>query len=190
MKLSNTFYAKNLAEWHAWLDQNYAIFKEVWLIYYKAHTGFPCVDYEDSVQEALCYGWIDSLIQRIDEQTYARKFTPRTNTARWSESNKKRVAALIREGRMTAAGLAKLGDLPTDGSEPAGTPHAPFTIPPEIEQRIRANPAAWENFKKLAPSQRRLYIGWATSAKKAETVERRMKEVIEDLEQNKPLGLK
>ncbi len=190
MKLTNTFYAKDLAEWHAWLEEHYASLREIWLIYYKAHTGQPCVDYEDSVQEALCYGWIDSLIQRIDEQTYARKFTPRTNTAKWSESNKKRVAKLIREGRMTAAGLAKLGDLPVDGSEPPETKPLPFTIPPEIEQRIRENPDAWENFNKLAPSQRRLYIGWATSARRAETVERRLKEVIDDLEQNKPLGLK
>ena len=190
MKLSNTFYARDLAEWRAWLEQNYAVSKEVWLVYYKTHTGQACVDYEDSVQEALCYGWIDSLIQRIDDQSYARKFTPRTNTAKWSESNKKRVAKLIREGRMKAIGLAKLGDLPTDGSEPPETKPAPFTIPPEIEERIRANPAAWEYYTRLTPSQRRFYIGWATSAKRAETVERRLKEVIDDLEQNKPLGQK
>ncbi len=187
MKLSNTFYAKDLAEWHAWLEQNHASVKETWLIFYKVHTGQPCIDYEDSVQEALCYGWIDSLIQRIDDQTYARKFTPRTNTAKWSDSNQRRVAKLIREGRMTQAGLEKLGDMPVDGAERQARP---FVIPPAIEAQIRANPAAWENFNRLAPSQRRLYIGWATSAKRAETVARRLKEVIEDLEQNKPLGMK
>ena len=92
MKLSNTLYAKDLPEWHAWLELNYASVKEVWLVYYKVHTGQPCIDYEDSVEEALCFGWIDSLVQRIDEASYARKFTPRTNTAKWSESNKCRVA--------------------------------------------------------------------------------------------------
>ncbi len=190
MKLSNTFYARDLAEWRAWLEHNHDSVREVWLIYYKAHTGQPCIDYEDSLQEALCYGWIDSLIQRIDDQTYARKFTPRTNTARWSESNKKRVAALIRAGRMTPAGMAVLGDLPADGAEPPVKKREPFAVPPEIEARIRANPAAWEYFSKLPPSHKRQYIGWATSAKRPETVERRLKEVIEDLEQNKPLGQK
>ncbi|HEX7434235.1 MAG TPA: YdeI/OmpD-associated family protein [Anaerolineaceae bacterium] len=190
MKLSNTLYAKDLPEWHAWLELNYASVKEVWLVYYKVHTGQPCIDYEDSVEEALCFGWIDSLVQRIDEASYARKFTPRTNTAKWSESNKCRVAKLIREGRMTQAGLAKLGDLPADGIEPPTPEPRPFRLPPEVETLIRANPVAWGNFNKLPPSQRRLYIGWATSAKKAETVTRRMKEVIEDLEQNKPLGMK
>jgi uncharacterized protein YdeI (YjbR/CyaY-like superfamily) len=190
MKLSSTFYAKDLAEWHAWLEQNHASVKETWLVFYKVHTGQACIDYEDSVQEALCYGWIDSLVQRIDNETYARKFTPRTNTAKWSDSNKRRVAKLIRDGRMTQAGLEKLGDVPTDGTEPPASQPRPFVIPPEVEAQIRANPAAWGNFNRLVLSQRRLYIGWATSAKRAETVARRLKEVIEVLEQNKPLGLK
>jgi len=190
MKLSNTLYFKDQDEWHAWLEQNHATVKEVWLIFDKVHTGRPCIGYEESVEEALCFGWIDSLVQRIDDICYARKYTPRTNTAKWSDTNRRRIAKLIREGRMTQAGLDKLGDLPRDGVEPVVPERKPFAVPPEVEAQIRANPAAWNNFNKLPPSQRRLYIGWATSAKKAETVARRLREVIEVLEQNKPLGQK
>src|SRR5512146_1433890 len=110
MKMNQTLVAQNRQEWRAWLEQHYQSESEVWLIFSKSHTGQACVSYDDSVEEALCFGWIDSIIQKIDEDTYARKYTPRTNTAKWSDLNKRRVAKLIREGRMTEAGLAKIAE--------------------------------------------------------------------------------
>jgi uncharacterized protein YdeI (YjbR/CyaY-like superfamily) len=183
-------YVQNRAEWRAWLVQNHQAVKELWLIFYKASSGIPSISYDDALDEALCFGWIDSIIQRIDEEKYARKFTPRTNTNKWSEVNKRKVARLIRENRMTEAGLRKIPDLAGMDENSPAPKRKELTIPAEVEQAIRANPKAWENFNRMPPSQRRNYLGWALSAKKAETVARRLQEVIDLLEQNRPLGMK
>src|SRR5512146_285958 len=106
MKMNQTLVAQNRQEWRAWLEQHYQSESEVWLIFSKSHTGQACVSYDDSVEEALCFGWIDSIIQKIDEDRYARKFTPRRLGSEWSPSNKRRIAKLIQEGRMTKFGLA------------------------------------------------------------------------------------
>lgn len=189
MRMPLTFCAKNRQEWRGWLEKNYAGEKEVWLVYYKAGSGKETIPYEDSVEEALCFGWIDSLIQKIDAEKYARKFTPRTNTAKWSDTNRRRLGKVIREGRMTEAGMAKISD-PEKILEVLPTSKEKFEIPMDIEQAIQANPKAWETYNALSPSSRKKYLGWVLSAKKEETVGRRLKEVIELLEQNKPLGMK
>ncbi|MGB2982026.1 MAG: hypothetical protein WBC77_12350, partial [Candidatus Zixiibacteriota bacterium] len=103
--MSKTLYVTNRDDWRAWLRKNHSSQKEVWLIYYKKHTGKPRIPYDDAVEEALCYGWIDSTIKRIDEEKYAQKFTPRSEKSNWSELNKRRAKKMIREGRMTQAGL-------------------------------------------------------------------------------------
>jgi uncharacterized protein YdeI (YjbR/CyaY-like superfamily) len=190
MKLTNTLYVQNSIEWRAWLEQKHQSVKELWLIFYKTSTGIPTISYDDALDEALCFGWIDSIIQHIDEEKYARKFTPRTNINKWSEANKRRVIRLMRENRMTEAGLSKLPDLSDiDESQPVPRRKELF-IPPEIEQAIRSNPQAWENYNRLPPSRRRNYLGWVLSAKRPETIDKRLKEVIDDLAQNKPLGQK
>src|SRR5256712_10808633 len=96
MKTLKTFRAGDRESWRAWLTKNHASEREVWVVFPKKHTGEKCMSYEDSVEEALCHGWIDSIIKRIDDETYARKFTPRTNNENWSEVNKRRVAKCIR----------------------------------------------------------------------------------------------
>src|SRR5215469_9267504 len=108
MPLQKTFKAPDRNTWRSWLASNHASENEVWVIYQKKHTGESCISYEDSVEEALCFGWIDSIIKRIDDKSYARKFTPRTNVENWSELNKKRAAKCIQEGRMTEIGRAKI----------------------------------------------------------------------------------
>lgn len=189
MKMVSTYYAKDRQEWRSWLEEHHQSVKEVWLVYYKAASGQASISYEDSVEEALCFGWVDSIIQKIDEQRYARKFTPRTNTAKWSESNKRRMAKLIREGRMTEAGLGKLDNL-ARLDEPSVERPRELVIPSYIEQRLRENPVAWENFNHMAPSQRRIYIGWISDANRIETIDRRLAEAIQRLEKNLPLGMK
>jgi uncharacterized protein YdeI (YjbR/CyaY-like superfamily) len=176
--------------WRAWLASHYQSETEVWLIYYKKHTGKPRIPYDHAVEEALCFGWIDSIVKRIDDEKFAQKFTPRRDCTKWSALNKRRVRKLIREGRMTEAGLAKI-DLATLGEEPQtkqsnGAPE----IPRFVTQALTASPRAWENFQKLAPSYRRLYIGWIMDAKKEATRQRRLREAVSLLEQNKKLGLK
>ena len=111
--MDDTLYASSLIEWRAWLQANHARASQVWLVYFKGSAHKPAISYEDSVDEALCYGWIDSRIKRIDDQSYARLFTPRQPKSHWSESNKRRVRMLIQEGRMTPAGLA-LVNFPLD----------------------------------------------------------------------------
>lgn len=192
MRMSKTLYVSNRDEWRAWLDDNYATETELWLVFYKKPSLNPNIPYDDAVEEALCFGWIDSIIQKIDEEKYARKFTPRVNNAKWSESNKKRIAKMIQKGRMTEAGLAKVtfslpGDFETS-LKPKAT--AEQVIPEHIRQALMANSAAWDNFNRLAPSHRRQYIRWIVSAKKEETQLKRAQEVIKMLVQGKKLGLR
>lgn len=108
MEIGETLLASSRQEWRAWLAQHHRDYKEIWLIYYKKTAGKTGITYEESVEEALCFGWIDGTNKGIDQETYAGRFTPRRPKSPWSDSNRKRVARLLREGRMTEAGLAVL----------------------------------------------------------------------------------
>jgi uncharacterized protein YdeI (YjbR/CyaY-like superfamily) len=189
MQISQSFTAPDRAAWHAWLAEHGSSTTEIWLVYYKAATGKPGISYQDSLEEALCFGWVDSLIQKIDEEKYARKFTPRKAGSKWSELNKHLVAKLIQEGRMTEIGLAKV-DFPLSEA-PATRPKRPqLPLPDWLKVGLMTSPRAWENFQKLAPSHQRNYIGWISDAKKEETRQRRIQEAIGRLEKNETLGLK
>jgi len=190
MEIRKTLYVTSREEWRAWLTKHYQSETEVWLIYYKKHTGQPRISYDHAVEEALCFGWIDSIVKRIDDETFAQKFTPRRDRTKWSALNQRRLRKLIREGRMTEAGLAKI-DLAMLGEEPqAKQSKGDLDIPRFVKQALMASPRAWEHFQNLAPSYRRHYIGWIMDAKKEETRERRLREAVSLLEQNKKLGLK
>jgi uncharacterized protein YdeI (YjbR/CyaY-like superfamily) len=190
MQMLKTLHVTDREAWRAWLSEHYAEEKEVWLIFSRVHTGEPNIPYEDAVEEALCFGWIDSIIQRLSDEQYARKFTPRTNHQKWSDTNKRRVAELIAEGRMTPAGMAKL-DYPhpesTPADAPAPRPRIEDLMLPEMEVALRTNPAAGEYWNSLPPSHQRRYLGWITSAKREETCRRRVEEAIGLLAQKKPL---
>jgi uncharacterized protein YdeI (YjbR/CyaY-like superfamily) len=190
MKRQNTYRAKDRESWRAWLAENHASQKEVWVVFPKKHSGERCMSYEDSVEEALCFGWIDSIIKRIDDSTFARKFTPRTNNENWSEVNKERVAKCIREGRMTEVGLAKINY--SNAKPPRPRPSFPKVVPVPafMAKALKANPPAWANFNALAPSYQRIYTVWISLAKREETREKRLKEAVALLAQNKKLGLK
>ncbi|HLE90268.1 MAG TPA: hypothetical protein VI753_03890, partial [Anaerolineales bacterium] len=99
MEITKSFTPSNLADWRNWLTKNHDREREVWLVYFKAASGTTNIDYESSVEETLCFGWIDSIIQKIDEVKYARKFNPRRMGSKWSETNKRRIVKVIREGR-------------------------------------------------------------------------------------------
>ncbi len=192
MKVTRMLYVKNRDEWRAWLEKNHATETEVWLVYYKKHTRRPGIAYDDAVEEALCFGWIDSLIQRIDDEKYARKFTPRKSNSKWSALNKRRVAKMIREGRMTEAGLAKVGysGLEDDYGRTPPSKTEEQDIPEYFKQVLMDNRKAWEHFNGLAPSYRRNYIRWIAAAKTDETRDRRLAEAVQLLAQNKKLGLR
>ena len=183
--ITKTFTPRSGAEWRAWLDVHHDLEQEIWLVYFKAASGQTGIDYETSVEEALCYGWVDSLIRKIDEEKYARKFNPRRPGSFWSDSNKQRMQKLIAAGRMTPIGLAKYDpNAPASGSEYGQqVKRAEVPIPDEILQALATNQRALENFERLAPSHQREYASWVTSAKKVETRQKRLAEVIARLEQ-------
>ena len=189
MKMCKTIRATDRETWRSWLSENHASEKEVWLIFPKTHTRQQVMSYEEAVEEALCHGWIDSIVQRIDDDTYARKFTPRTNTLRWSEVNKRRIAKLIQENRMTDAGLAKVNYSSPERERPKPV-RKMLSVPKFMETALQAKPKAWENFKGLAPSYQRNYIGWIMAAKRDETRQMRLEEAIMLTGENKRIELK
>jgi uncharacterized protein YdeI (YjbR/CyaY-like superfamily) len=189
MEITKTTSAANRSEWRAWLEQHHATETEVWLVYYKKECGKPSATYLESLEEALCFGWIDSIIQKIDDEKYARKFSLRRTGSKWSELNKHLVAKLVKEGRMTGAGLDTLDfTLPEADALRPKRPELP--LPDWLKAGLMTSPKAWENFNSLPPSHRRNYIGWISDAKKEETRQRRIWEAIERLEKNETLGLK
>src|SRR5215207_2080885 len=131
MEMRNTLYVTNPEEWRAWLTKHYQSETEVWLIFYKNHTGRPRISYDHAVEQALCFGWIDSIVKTIDDEKFAQKFTPRRDRSRWSALNKQRLRKLIREGRMTEAGLAKV-DSRTLSGESQAEPSAGDTDIPRV----------------------------------------------------------
>ena len=184
-------YVLGRKEWRSWLIENHAKAEEVWLVYYKKHTGKPTITYTDSVEEALCFGWIDGLKKSIDGEKYAYRFTPRKAGSKWSPLNIKLAKKMMEEGKMTEAGLAAFNQRVTYDEEILKARNAKeIPLTPEIENGLKANKKAWKNFNNLAPSYRKQYVGWLRSAKKPETREERLKEAIKLLTRNEKLGMK
>lgn len=187
----NQLLSTSVEDWRKWLKQNHRGGDEIWLVFYKKGTGKQTLDYGSALDEALCFGWIDSLIKKIDDTKYARKFTPRNEVSKWSESNKKRVARLIKDGRMTKAGLAVVKAAKANGCwDKPDRPPAVTEVPSEFLAALKQNKAARENFNQLAPSHQKQYTMWIATAKRPETREKRIKEAIVLLEKGQKLGLK
>ncbi len=192
IKITKTFTPTGGADWRVWLEANHDKEQEIWVVYFRASSAQSGIDYESSVEEALCFGWVDSIIQKIDEERYARKFNPRRADSYWSASNKKRMEKLIASGRMTSVGLAKFNPDAAASVSERGQQirRGELAVPAEITQQIQANPEAWQTFQQLPPSHQRQYLSWVLSAKKVETQQKRLAEAIDTLEQGKKPGLK
>jgi uncharacterized protein YdeI (YjbR/CyaY-like superfamily) len=185
-KSYKTLDVRSRGEWRSWLQEHHDTAAEIWLVFHKRHTAQACISYDDAVEEALCFGWVDSLIKRLDDDRYARKFTPRKPDAMWSTINRERYADLEARGLLAAPGLKRP---PTSRSGDAPRPSI-SVIPAYIERGFKANARAWANFEQLAPSHRRNYIAWIDSAKREETKEKRLREAIGLLAAGQKLGLK
>lgn len=181
-----TLEVRGRAEWREWLAAHHDSETEIWLVFFKPHAGKTSVLYSDALDEALCFGWIDSLIRRLDDDCYARKFTPRKLDGKWSTVNRRRYAELKAQGLVAAPGLERP---PTSRSGDAPRPSL-RSVPPYILNALKTNARASAFFETLAPSYRRAYIGWVDSAKQAETKERRVREAIVLLAAGKKLGMK
>ena len=174
-------------EWRAWLEAHHAVSPGIWLIFHKRHTGRETVSYEAAVCQALCFGWIDSLVKRLDDDRYIRKFTPRKPRSNWSATNRRRWLGLRSEGLLAAAGLATA---PADLIPPPGPAPIVPELPEYIAAAFRAEPQAWRFFRALAPTHRRRFVTWIHTAKRPATRQRRIRESIALLASGRKLGLR
>jgi uncharacterized protein YdeI (YjbR/CyaY-like superfamily) len=174
-----TVFAADRAEWRRWLEKNGARRQEIWLVFYKKASGRPTVSYDQAVEEALCFGWVDGLKKKLDEECYAFRFTPRKAKSAWSKSNLDRVERMIAEGKMTPAGLKVYHAAGRREVAPM-----PAELPRQLEGAFRKQRAAWANYQKFPPGYRRLTAGWVASAKKEETRLKRLEKLIEHSARN------
>jgi uncharacterized protein YdeI (YjbR/CyaY-like superfamily) len=186
MKLGKTLYVTNRRDWRAWLKRHHATEGEIWLIYYRKDTGKPRIPYDDAVEEALCYGWIDSTVKKLDENRFAQRFSPRRPTSNLSEMNKERIRRLIAQKKMTQAGLSAIRHV--FAPESAKTP-TKFTIAPDIQNALRNDAQAWKNFQKFPASYKRIRIGWIEGARnRPQEFEKRLSYFLKMTHQNKRFG--
>lgn len=163
------FTAPTRAAWRRWLTRNHASSPGVWLILTKKDSGIACVAYEEAVEEALCFGWIDSTAKGIDGIRRRQMFTPRKRKSSWSASNKARVARLIDQGLVTEAGLVAVERAKADGTWTAGDDAERLIVPPDLAAALRRPAAARRNFDAFTPSARKSILLWIGEAKRAET---------------------
>ncbi len=184
---------RSAAEWRAWLAQNHAGEAEIWLVYYKRAAGKASVTHEEALDEALCYGWIDGVINRLDDERYMQRWTPRKPGSVWSAANKARIEKLTHEGRMAPPGLAKAAAARRDGSwdklSDIDRIGRPLEIPADLKKALAENPAAREKFERLLPSQKKLWGWWILSAKKPETRARRIAETVKGVAAGRRPGM-
>jgi uncharacterized protein YdeI (YjbR/CyaY-like superfamily) len=172
-------YLPNRGEWREWLEKHHQTEKEVWLVFYKKQTGKPRIAYNDAVEEALCFGWIDSTVKSVDEDRFAQRFSVRNLKVPYSQANKERLKRLIQQGKVIDAVLSSLPVLEEDQ----------FLIPPDILEAIKVSSKAWENFQRFSPSYIRIRIAFINGARKRpQEFTKRLRFFIEMTEKNKQFG--
>ena len=190
MEFTETLYVKNKRDWRGWLQNNFVSKKGIWLIYYKKHIGKPRIPYADAVEEAICFGWIDSTVKRVDEEIYVQEFSPRKLRSPWSFLNKERAEAMIRTGLMTQAGLIKIEEAKKNRRwEEAYTSKKKVEIPGDLSKALKSDQKVNRNFRNFADSYQNLYINWINHAKKEETRQRRITEVVKRAAKNQKPGM-
>jgi uncharacterized protein YdeI (YjbR/CyaY-like superfamily) len=175
---------KNRAEWRAWLAANHRKAGEVWLAHYKRASGKPTVSYEEAVEEALCFGWIDGKKRSIDAERYAYRYTPRNPKSAWSALNITRAKALNAAGKMHPAGLKAF-----EGHQKRKTPPHPTSLPENLQELFEKNKTAWTHFNEFSPGYKKLCIAWVASAKREETQLRRLNALMACSSKNRKMNL-
>jgi uncharacterized protein YdeI (YjbR/CyaY-like superfamily) len=182
MKITKTLHVTDRKKWRAWLRKHYKAEKEIWLVYYKKATGKPRIEYNDAVEEALCFGWIDSVLNPIDDKQYMQLFTPRKSKSNWSKLNKDRVAKLIEADLMTPSGLAKIEAARKDGSWTNLDAVEALQVPPDLAKAFAKNKKALANFEALSPSRKKMLLYWVNAVKRAETRAPRIAHAVKAME--------
>lgn len=183
--MPETIYFPTRREWREWLQQNHHTETGVWAIFYKKNSGQPTMTYDESVEEALCFGWIDSVANKIDEVKFKQLFSPRKPKSGWSRVNKNRIERLLAEGQMAEAGLAKIEAAKVDGSWTKLDAVEELLIPEDLQKAFDANPPSGENFEAFARSTKRAILEWLTNAKRPETRSKRIDEIVTKAARNK-----
>jgi len=193
MEVTKTLYVHTAAAWRAWLKKHHATAREIFLIYYKKHSAKPRISYNDAVDQALCFGWIDSITKTIDEDRWAQRFTPRRKGSPLSEMNKARVRRMIREKQMTPAGLQALESSLSGGTRiHRGRIHETrkWTVPPDILAAIRKDKNAWKHFQGLPQAYKRIRISWLDASRHRPDIFRtRLEYFIKKTSEGKRFGM-
>ncbi len=179
MIITQTFYAADRKTWRDWLEQHYRSENEVWLIYYRKQAGKPRISYNDAVEEALCFGWIDSTVKNLDTERIVQKFSPRKPNSEYSQPNKERLRWLITQGKVIPEVMENIGDISVEN----------FEIPADILQALRANERAWQNFQQYSGSYQRIRVAFVdTGRRRPGEFQKRLNHLIQMSEQNKQFG--
>ncbi len=155
MNITKTLYVHDRGGWRAWLRRHYRSEKEIWLVFYRKETGKPRVPYSDAIEEALCFGWIDSTAKKLDESRFAQRFSRRNPRSGYSQTNKERLRRMIAAGKVAEDVLAGLEDISPEK----------YVFPPDIMKALRTNKRAWENFQKYSAPYRRIRIAYIEHAR-------------------------
>ena len=182
---------KDRQKFRQWLKTKHDKESELWLVYYKKHTGEECISYNDAVEEALCFGWIDGKVKSLDDRQYMQRFTPRKPRSIWSKANKERCLKMIRERKMTKAGLKLIEDAKKSGwwEKAYHTTNKKVEIKSDFKKALKNNPEAERFFLSMTDSQKNQYLIYIDMAKQHQTKIRRMKRVIERLEKKLKPGM-
>lgn len=188
MELNNALSFKNRDEWRKWLEKNHTKEKEVWLIHYKKHVDKIGIQLEEAVEEALCFGWIDGKLRKVDKERFILRYSPRKADSVWSKLNRERAGRLMKAGKMTAAGLSVIEEAKKIGSwNQAYTSLKRDRIPADLRKALAKDKRALDNFQRFANSHRNMYIHWVKSAKTDKTRRERIEKVVNQASQNKKL---
>ena len=178
------FHAKTKKEWRKWLEKNHRSEKAVWLIFYKKGSGIQSTDYAEALEEALCFGWIDSKANKKDDESYYQYFAKRKPKSNWSKINKEKIAGLIEKGLMTPAGFESIEIAKRNGTWSALDEVEELIIPPDLQLLFYKNIAAFENWKNFSRSVKRGILEWILNAKRPETRQKRIAETVELAKKN------
>jgi len=185
MEITNTLYITNKKDWRKWLVKNHRIQKEIWLIYYRKETGKPRISYDDAVLEALCYGWIDSIIKKIDKESFAQRFSPRKSNSNLSQINKERIRELVKKKRITKYGLKAVAHVFNPRTDEPNN----FIIPPKIIKELKANKDTWKYFQKMPSSYQRIRIAYIDGySQQKDIYKKTLAHFIKMTAQNKRIG--
>lgn len=180
----NSVQVKNRAEWRQWLEENHTRKEGVWLVTFKKASGKPHLAYAEAVEEALCFGWVDSKGNKLDDERTMLWYAPRKPGSGWSKLNKTRVAKLVADGLMAPAGIAKIEAAKQDGSWNALDKVEALEIPPDLKRALSANKDAKQYFELFPRSVKRAILEWISNAKRPETRANRIAETVESAAKN------